>query len=201
VADDDREVMQRLAALEAEVKADADAQQARKEAAAAKLREQRAAKQAEVDAARERASEPPPKKKALAATKPEDSEELDADAIRGAIQLAGKANKVKKELAKKGAKSWAISGVASIALGPIGWLYAGSWREAVPGSAIYIVLMTLLTKIGLPSILLWPALLIGLPLSGIAGVVYALQYNKHGKRQRLFTDPKQKQLPAAKPAK
>ena len=43
VSDDDRAVMERLAALEAEVKADADAQRARKEAALAKLREQRAA--------------------------------------------------------------------------------------------------------------------------------------------------------------
>ena len=37
MADDDRAVMERLAALEAEVKADADAQRARKAAALAKL--------------------------------------------------------------------------------------------------------------------------------------------------------------------
>ena len=44
--------MERLAALEAEVKADADAQRARKEAALAKVREQRAEQQAERDSLR-----------------------------------------------------------------------------------------------------------------------------------------------------
>jgi hypothetical protein len=37
-------------------------------------------------------------------------------------------------------------------------------------------------------------MLIALPLSGLAGIVYALQYNRHGSRQRLFGDEK-KQLP------
>jgi len=41
VADDDRALRERLAALEAEVQADADAQRARKAAALAKLRDQR----------------------------------------------------------------------------------------------------------------------------------------------------------------
>ena len=36
-----------------------------------------------------------------------------------------------------------------------------------------------------------------LPLSGIAGVVYALQYNRKGSRQRLFDkDKAKKQLPS-----
>jgi hypothetical protein len=199
VADDDGEVMQRLAALEAEVKADADAQQARKDAALAKLREQRAVKQAEVAEQRER-------EVALVKRKPEPrgrasvtgDSDSDGDNIRGALELAGKANRVKNELAKKGAKSWVKSGIASVALGPLGWLYAGSLREAVPASAIWLVVATLLSKIGLPAFLLMPALLIALPLSGIAGVVYALQFNKTGKRQRLFGDDKRKQLPAAK---
>jgi hypothetical protein len=196
VADDDREVMERLAALEAEVKADADAQRARKEAALAKLREQRAAKQAEVAVERER-------EVALVKRKPargDPAGDLDAESLRGALELAGKANKVKQELSKKGAKSWAISGVASVALGPLGWLYAGSFREAIPASAIWLVIATLVSKIGLPGFLLTPALLITLPLSGIAGVMYALQYNKTHKRQRLFASKEQKQLAAAKAA-
>jgi hypothetical protein len=200
VADDDREVMERLAALEAEVKADADAQRARKEVVATKLREQRAVKQAEVAAQRDHDAalvrRKPARAEARAAA--HDDDDLDPDALRGALQLANKANKVSKELAKKGAKSWKVSALASVALGPLGWLYAGSWREAVPASAMWLVLVTLLSKIGLPALLLWPALLIGLPLSGIAGIVYALGYNKTGKRQRLFSDAKQKQLPAAK---
>jgi hypothetical protein len=51
-----------------------------------------------------------------------------------------------------------------------------------------------LTKI-LPSVLLMPVLLLALPLSAIAGVVYAATFNKHGSRQRLFNDEK-KQLEA-----
>ncbi len=46
----------------------------------------------------------------------------------------------------------------------------------------------------LPTILLMPVLFVVLPLSGIAGVVYALQYNRKGGRQRLFDkkdEPKQ----------
>jgi hypothetical protein len=37
--------------------------------------------------------------------------------------------------------------------------------------------------------------MVALPLSGIAGVIYALQYNRTGKRQRLFGDSDKKQLP------
>ena len=45
--------------------------------------------------------------------------------------------------------------------------------------------------------LLLPVLMVALPLSGIAGVIYALQYNRKGSRQRLFDKdkPKPKQLP------
>jgi hypothetical protein len=41
---------------------------------------------------------------------------------------------------------------------------------------------------------LMPVLMVVLPLSGIAGVVYALQYNRKGGRQRLFDKEKPKQL-------
>ncbi len=78
-----------------------------------------------------------------------------------------------------------ISGVASLALGPLGWLYAGSLRESVPAATIWVLLAALASKI-LPTLLLWPVLMVVMPLSGIAGVVYALQYNRHGTRQRLF---------------
>jgi hypothetical protein len=79
------------------------------------------------------------------------------------------------------------SGVASLALGPIGWLYAGSLREAIPASAAWVMLAAIASKI-LPMVLLMPVLMVALPLSGIAGVVYAIYYNRHGGRQRLFGD-------------
>jgi hypothetical protein len=184
VADDDRVARERLAALEAEVKAEADAARARKDEALARLREQQA-EQAELRA----------RQQAIVAKKPikrdvrDDDDTSDRDGgLSGAIELANKANRVRNELAKKpgkGGKSWMVSGVASLALGPLGWLYAGSLREAVPAATIWVLLAALASKI-LPTLLLWPVLMVVMPLSGIAGVVYALQYNRHGGRQRLF---------------
>jgi hypothetical protein len=201
VADDDRAVRERMAQLEAEVKADADAQRARKEAAMQKMR----AQQAEQVELRRRQAElvAPPKAKPKAKQLPaprerDDDDDFDdhAAGLGGALELAGRANRVKQELQKspqKGEKSWVKSGVASMLLGPVGWLYAGSWREAVPAAAAWVLFGTLAMKI-LPALLLWPVLMVALPLSGIAGVVYALQFNRHGARQRLFDKDKPKQL-------
>jgi len=189
--------MERLAALEAEVKADADAQRMRKEAAMAKVREERAKQQAERDDLRERQAR-------LVARKPREEsrprrdEESDHGDLGGALELAGKANRVRNELAKKpgkGDKSWIKSGIASTALGPIGWLYAGSLREAVPAATAWLGIMILLSKLPL-GILMWPLFLVALPLSGLAGVLYALSYNRAGSRQRLFGDKDKKQLPS-----
>lgn len=208
--------MERLAALEAEVKADADAQRARKEAALSRAREQRAAQEAERDELRARQAAIVARKRAPARDDDGDLEELDGrdrgrgragargsargvDELGDALALARKAHDVKQELArppKAGEKSWIKSGIASMALGPIGWLYAGSLREAVPASAAWVGIALLASKI-LPVFLLMPALMVALPLSAIAGVVYALQYNRTGKRQRLFGEDKpKKQLPS-----
>jgi hypothetical protein len=193
VADDDAAVKAKLAALEAEVKADADAARTRKEAALAKLRAQQ---QEQEDLKRRQAELLAKKKPAPRVQEEQENEDDDVSDLGGALQLANRANRVRGELAKKpakGEKSWVKSGVASMALGPIGWLYAGSLREAIPASAVWLALALTLGKI-LPSILLMPVLFVVLPLSGIAGVVYALQYNRKGGRQRLFDkkdEPKQ----------
>lgn len=185
--------MERLAALEAEVKADADASRVRKEAALSKVREQRAREDAERSELRQRQAALVTRKK-----QPEPRDDFDhADGLGGALELAGRANRVKAELARKpgkGEKSWVKSGIASMALGPIGWLYAGSWREAVPASAAWLLVAALASKL-IPVVLLLPVLMVALPLSGIAGVIYAMQYNRTGKRQRLFGEDK-KQLKA-----
>jgi len=181
--------------LEAEVKADADAQLARKEAALAKVREQRAEQQAERDELRARQARLHSRKKAPASDEDEDDDLARGgrgDELGDALALAKKAHGVKQELARRpkaGEKSWIKSGVASMVLGPIGWLYAGSLREAVPASAAWVALMLLASKI-LPMVLLMPVLMVALPLSAIAGVVYALQYNRAGGRQRLFDKDK-----------
>lgn len=184
--------MARLAALEAEVKADHDAQRARKEAAAAKVREQRAAQLAEREELRARQT-------ALVTRKPpRDHAEIDhGDELGGALALAKRAHGVKQELArtpKQGDKSWAKSALASMLLGPIGWLYAGSLREAVPASAAWLAFAAAASKF-IPMFLLFPVLLVALPLSGIAGLLYAVQYNRTGTRQRLFGDKDKSKKP------
>src|SRR5262245_12239444 len=112
--------MERLAALEAEVKADADAQRARKEAALAKVREERAKQQADRDELRQRHASLVTRKSRERAPDPSDDDDRgDSDSLAGAIELAGRANRVKAELTKKpkkGDKSWVKSGIASMAL-------------------------------------------------------------------------------------
>lgn len=196
VSEDDRALMERLAALEAEVKADAEAQQRRREAAMAKVKEQRAAQQAERDALRERQA-------ALVTKRPKSESEAPARSRAGdvgtALELASKANDVKQELTKPtkpGEKSWVKSALASTFFGPLGWLYAGSFREAAPASAAWLAFAAIASK--LPTLLLFPILMVVLPLSGIAGAFYAVQYNRKGKRQRLWGDKKKKELPAGK---
>lgn len=191
-----------MAALEAEVKADADAQRARKDAAMQKLR----AQQTEQVELRRRQQElvatKKPAKKVVERDRDDDDLDDRTEGLGQALELAGRANRVKQELQKtpgKGEKSWIKSGVASMLLGPLGWLYAGSWREAVPASALWVLIGTLASKI-LPTFLLMPVLMVVLPLSGIAGVVYALQYNRKGGRQRLFDKEKPKQLKSGREA-
>jgi hypothetical protein len=199
VADDDRALMERLAALEAEVKADADAQRARKAAAVAKLRDQRVTQTAGDAMVRKRTSddEPAPRRRARAS---DDADRADSlEDLGGALELSSKANRLKEELVRaprKGEKSVAVSGVASLVLGPAGWLYAGSLREAVPATAAWVALGVLASKI-LPVFLMMPLLMV-FPLSAIIGVMYAQRYNRAGKRQRMFDkkDKSQAQLPA-----
>jgi len=177
------------------VKADADTQRARKAAALAKLRDQRVTETAGgalVVRNRAPADEPVRRRARGSATIDDDDRGrgVELEDLGGALELASKANRVKQELARrpgKGEKNWMISGVASLVLGPVGWLYAGSLREAAPATAAWLLLAGIASKL-LPTFLIMPVLMVVMPLSAIAGVVYALQYNRAGKRQRLFDD-------------
>lgn len=196
--------MERLAALEAEVKADAAKKQAAKDAALAKLRAQKDEQQKLRD-----------RQLALVAKKPtvrgpDDDGDAGLEEIgRGGksdlgstLALAKRASDMKEELARRpgaGEKSWVTSGLASMLLGPLGWLYAGSFREAIPASAAWLVFAAIASH--LPSLLLMPVLMVAMPLSGIAGAVYAVKYNRKGARQRIFGKQAAKALPAAPPAK
>jgi hypothetical protein len=179
VSDDDRAVMKRLAALEAEVKATRGAEQSAQARAAQAL----VVKQAPV--------KPGPAKP----VRREDAD--DGDELGNALALAKRAHGVKQELTRApqaGEKSWVKAGLLSMLLGPLGWLYAGSLREAIPASAAWLAFAALASKI-VPMFLLMPVMFVALPLSGIAGAMYAVQYNRKGSRQRLFDKSKQpKQL-------
>ena len=193
----DDELRAKFAALEAEVKATSAADAERKARARAAGGAKRAAQRAEADQLRARQAALVRKQ---AGRPPVDDEEDERPArtrgrgrggdVGSALELARKASDARQELSRPretGDKSWMISGALSLFFGPVGWLYAGSWRESVPAAAAYLAAIAVITKI-LPFFLLMPVLMFALPLSGIAGVVYAIGYNRNGKRVRLFGD-------------
>ncbi len=153
--------------------------------------------------------DPPPKPKPAAVAKPAPAakakpapkakakpapvdDELDDEPRRGAglgdaLALAGKAAAVKDELARPtgaGEKSWLASGLLSLLLGPLGWLYAGAWREAIPASAGWLGVAALFSM--LPMFMMMPVMMVAMPVSAIVGVVYAAKFNRTGKRQRIL---------------
>lgn len=163
---------ERLQSLRAEVESQALARQEHKQRL---LEDARGRQRAKLDEARRRKED-----RASGGL-----EDLRADVGRaGAIELA---NRAKKELTRKpeaGEKSLLLSGGLSMIFGPIGWLYAGSWKESIPGALVYLLAAGILMK--LPFFLLMPIMFVALPLSGIAGLVYAWQYNREGERKRLW---------------
>ncbi|HVV82671.1 MAG TPA: hypothetical protein VHE35_06305 [Kofleriaceae bacterium] len=199
---DDERVRAKLAALEAEVKASSAADAERKARARAQVEARRAAARAESDQLRSRQAALVRRQARRPAA---DDERPDtgrsggrargrggAGDLGSALELARRAADAKQELARpigRGEKSWLISGGLSLFLGPVGWLYAGSWRESIPAAAGYLMAAAIVTKI-LPLFLFLPVLMFALPLSGIAGVVYAIGYNRKGKRVRLFGEDK-----------
>lgn len=70
-------------------------------------------------------------------------------------------------------------------LGPLGWLYAGSFKETVPAALLLVLLYSFV-----PTFLFLPLLPLLLPVSAIVGGLYAHQHNKSGERQTLFLDKK-----------
>lgn len=111
-----------------------------------------------------------------------------------ALEVAGAAKgELDGKVREKKEKSLLISGGASFLLGPVGWLYAGSFREAVPGALLYMAAAAVLRHI--PGVILMPVIGIALPISALIGVGYAWQYNRKGKRVQMLTDPtKRKKL-------
>lgn len=98
-----------------------------------------------------------------------------------ALSIAQSARRELQSGRGQGDKSLVASAALSLFFGPLGWLYAGSFREAIPASAAYMLALAIL-----PSFFLFPILGIAMPVSGVAGLVYAWQYNRSGQRGNLF---------------
>lgn len=146
-----------------------------------------------------RAGEPAPQDEALSVTddqagEVEDLDDEDNDE-RGMASIVGKAAlmasgkalvALDKPLALldkprgKGEKSLAASAALSL-LGPVGWLYAGSFREAIPATAAAIAVYTIL-----PSFILAPFIIVGALASSAVGLTYAWQFNRKKGRTPLF---------------
>ncbi|MGZ3429808.1 MAG: hypothetical protein ACXVCV_24320 [Polyangia bacterium] len=83
-------------------------------------------------------------------------------------------------------KSLVASGLLSFFFGPLGWLYAGSFKEAGAVALVYFLLCAII-----PHLLLAPLLAIAHPLSAAVGLLYAWRYNQKGERVPLLppSDP------------
>jgi hypothetical protein len=89
-------------------------------------------------------------------------------------------------------KSVLLSGALSFFFGPLGWLYAAPFKEAVPVILVYVLVCSIL-----PNFLLVYLLGMVNVASAIAGVLYAWSYNQEGRRAPLvMKDPPE--LPPAK---
>lgn len=90
-----------------------------------------------------------------------------------------------------GKKSLIASGLLSFFFGPLGWLYAGSLKEAGVVALVYFLLCAII-----PHLLLAPLLAIAHPLSAAIGVLYAWKYNQKGERATLLpSDESRPSLP------
>jgi hypothetical protein len=81
-----------------------------------------------------------------------------------------------------GDKSVIVSGAASFFLGPIGWLYAAPFREALPAMVVFWLLTGILRYIPFGWTLTGPLMI----LSAVLGVLYAWRYNQTGERTPLL---------------
>lgn len=87
-------------------------------------------------------------------------------------------------------KSVLAAGALSFVFGPIGWLYAAPWKEALPAIGMYVLVSTL-AAVFLPSIVVSILGGAGLVASALIGMVYANRFNKTGKRTQLI-EPRNK---------
>jgi hypothetical protein len=132
-------------------------------------------------------------------TKPEDVKKLGdlkrevggaASAATALVKYSGGAARSLLRTDGENKKSMIASGLLSFFFGPLGWLYAGSFKEAGIVGVIYFLLCAII-----PHLLLAPLLAIAHPLSAAIGLLYAWRYNQKGERQSLLPGESPPSLP------
>jgi len=113
-----------------------------------------------------------------------------AGAAQAQVKLGGSAATSLRGPAGEPKKSLIASGLLSFFFGPLGWLYAGSYREAGLAALIYILLCAIM-----PHLLLVPLLGIAHPITAGVGLLYAWRYNQKGERVPLLPSEPRNSLP------
>ena len=176
----------KLAALKASVEAEFAQKKARREQAEAEARARRERELAELEAMGGLEDLDGDGDRHSNDSRSDDGPSM-LDRLRGKVDAGTAlsiATSARSELDKppgEGKKSILASGGLSLAFGPLGWLYAGAYREAIPAGLAFALVAYIL-----PTFLLLPIMGVAMPLSGLAGLVYAWQYNQKGKRGTLF---------------
>lgn len=78
-------------------------------------------------------------------------------------------------------KSLIASGVLSFFFGPLGWTYAGPMKEVLPSALLYLLVGAIL-----PRFMLFYVVGPLMPFFALAGVLYAVSYNRNGRRMPLI---------------
>ena len=116
--------------------------------------------------------------------------------VAGSVSLVKVAGAAQSFIATRdGGKSVVASGVLSFFFGPIGWLYAGSLKEAIPGALVWLLILKLLPH----WMILAPLWLTAMAVSGFVGLLYARKYNEKGERTTLLPVDDKRALPPRRP--
>lgn len=99
----------------------------------------------------------------------------------GKLAATGKSFASRALATPKNGKSVLLSTGLSFFFGPLGWLYAGSFREAIPAAILYVAIVSIV-----PSFFLVWILGVVSAVSALAGLLYAWSYNRTGARAPLI---------------
>lgn len=111
-------------------------------------------------------------------------DDLGLDKASTALALLNRrAGLARPGLGAEGEKNLVAAGLLGL-FGPLGWLYAGAWREALPAAGVFLIMLKVL-----PAFLMsWFIMPLLIPASMLVSVLYAWKHNRVGRRSGLLTD-------------